>query len=60
VQNRVQLTPLVPQQAGGHIGRIIYNRERTAAEVLQHYDTWTTNQKAEIKNECPQRLPEFS
>ncbi|MGA8492033.1 MAG: LamG-like jellyroll fold domain-containing protein [Terriglobales bacterium] len=34
-------------------GLAIYNRELTAAEVLQHYDAWTTNQNAEIKNEDP-------
>jgi hypothetical protein len=37
-------------------GLAIYNRELTAAEVLQHYHAWTTNQKAEIKNEGPVAL----
>ncbi len=37
-------------------GLAIYNRELTAAEVLQHYDAWTTNQQAEIKNEGPAAL----
>jgi hypothetical protein len=37
-------------------GLAIYNRELTAAEVLQHYDAWTTNQQAKIKNEGPAAL----
>ena len=41
-------------------GLAIYNRELTAAEVLQHYDAWTTNQKAEIKNEGPVALYLFN
>jgi hypothetical protein len=41
-------------------GLAIYNREFTAAEVLQHYDAWTTNQEAEIKNEGPVALYLFN
>jgi hypothetical protein len=41
-------------------GLAIYNRELTAAEVLQHYDAWTTNQEAEIKNEGPVALYLFN
>ena len=41
-------------------GLAIYNRELTAAEVLQHYDAWTTNQKAEIKKEGPAALYLFN
>jgi VanZ family protein len=41
-------------------GLAIYNRELTAAEVLQHYNDWTTNQKAEIKNEGPVALYLFN
>jgi hypothetical protein len=41
-------------------GLAIYNREITAAEVLQHYDAWTTNQQAEIKNEGPVALYLFN
>jgi hypothetical protein len=41
-------------------GLAIYNRELTAAEVLQHYDVWTTNQEAEIKNEGPVALYLFN
>jgi VanZ family protein len=37
-------------------GLAIYDRELTTAEVLQHYDAWTTNQKAQIKNEGPVAL----
>jgi hypothetical protein len=37
-------------------GLAIYNRELTAAEVLQHYDAWTTNQQAKIENEGPAAL----
>ena len=37
-------------------GLAIYNRELTAAEVLQHYEAWTTNQQAKIKNEGPAAL----
>jgi VanZ family protein len=36
---------------GQLMGLAIYDRELNAAEVLQHYDAWTTNQKAQIKNE---------
>ena len=41
-------------------GLAIYNREFTAAEVLQHYDAWKTNQEAEIKNEDPVALYLFN
>jgi hypothetical protein len=41
-------------------GLAIYNRELTAAEVLQDYEAWTTNQKAEIKNEGPVALYLFN
>jgi Concanavalin A-like lectin/glucanases superfamily/VanZ like family len=41
-------------------GLAIYNREFTAAEVLQHYDSWITNQKSEIKNEGPVALYLFT
>ena len=34
-------------------GLAIYDRQLTAAEVLQHYNAWTTSQEAEIKNEHP-------
>jgi len=37
-------------------GLAIYNRELNAAEVLQHYDAWTTNREAEITNESPVAL----
>jgi VanZ family protein len=41
-------------------GLAIYNREFTAAEVLQRYDAWTTNQTAEIKNQDPVALYLFN
>jgi hypothetical protein len=41
-------------------GLAIYNRELTAAEVLQHYDSWTTRQEAEIKNKGPAALYLFN
>jgi hypothetical protein len=41
-------------------GLAVYNRELTAVEVLQHYDAWTTNQKAEMKNESPVALYLFN
>jgi hypothetical protein len=41
-------------------GLAIYNRQFTAAEVLQHYDAWTTNQTAEIKNQGPVALYLFN
>jgi VanZ family protein len=41
-------------------GLAIYNRELAAADVLQHYDAWTTNQTAEIKNESPVALYLFN
>lgn len=41
-------------------GLAIYDRELTATEVLQHYNDWTTNQKAEIKNEGPVALYLFN
>ena len=41
-------------------GLEIYNRELSAAEVLRHYDAWTTTQEAEIKNEGPVALYLFN
>ena len=41
-------------------GLAIYNRELSAAEVLRHYDAWTTTQEAEIKNEGPVALYLFN
>jgi hypothetical protein len=41
-------------------GLAIYNREFTAAEVLQHYDAWTTNQTAEIRKESLVALYRFN
>ena len=41
-------------------GLAIYNREFTAAEVLQHYDAWTTNHTAEIRKESPLALYLFN
>jgi hypothetical protein len=41
-------------------GLATYNRELTAAEVLQHHDAWTTNQQAEILNERPVALYLFN
>jgi VanZ family protein len=41
-------------------GLAIYNRELAAADVLQHYDAWTTNQTAEIKNQGPVALYLFN
>jgi len=53
--------PLVDDGWQGQIrGLAIYNRELTAAEVLQHYAAWTTNQQAEIKNEGPVALYLFN
>jgi VanZ family protein len=46
--------PLTDDGWRGQIkGLAIYNRELTAAEVLQHYEAWTMNQQAEIKNDGP-------
>jgi hypothetical protein len=53
--------PLVDDGWQGQLrGLAIYDRELNAAEVLQHYDDWTTNQKAEIKNEGPVALYLFN
>jgi hypothetical protein len=41
-------------------GLAIYNREFTAAEVLQHYDAWTTNPITETKSEGPVALYLFN
>jgi VanZ family protein len=41
-------------------GLAIYDRELTAGEVSQHYDAWTTNQTAEIRNEGPVALYLFN
>jgi hypothetical protein len=53
--------PLVDNGWQGQLRRLaIYNRELTAAEVLQHYEAWTTNRRAEIKNENPVALYLFN
>ena len=53
--------PLTDDGWQGQIkGLAIYNRELTAAEVSQHYDAWTTNQQAEIKNDGPAVLYLFN
>jgi hypothetical protein len=41
-------------------GLAIFNRGLTAAQVLQHYYAWTTNQNAEIRNEGPVALYLFN
>ena len=41
-------------------GLAVYHRELTEAQVLQHYNAWTTNQNAEIKNEGPMALYLFN
>jgi hypothetical protein len=41
-------------------GLAIYNRALTETQVLQHYNAWTTNQNAEIKNEGPIALYLFN
>ena len=46
--------PLVENGWQGQIrGLAIYNRALTDTQVLQHYNAWTTNKNAEIKNEGP-------
>jgi VanZ family protein len=41
-------------------GLATYNRVLTETQVLQHYNAWTTNQNAEIKNEGPIALYLFN
>jgi VanZ like family/Concanavalin A-like lectin/glucanases superfamily len=41
-------------------GLAVYNRALTEVQVLQHYNAWTTNQNAEIKNESPNSLYLFN
>jgi hypothetical protein len=49
--------PLVDNGWQGQLrGLAIYNRELTPAEVSQHYDAWTTNRQATIKDEGPAAL----
>jgi hypothetical protein len=53
--------PLVDNGWQGQVkGLAVYNRELIAAEVLQHYEAWTTNHQAEIKNENPVALYLFN
>ncbi len=53
--------PLVENGWQGQIrGLAIYNRALTETQVLQHYNAWTTNQNAEIKNEGPIALYLFN
>lgn len=49
--------PLVDNGWQGQLrGMAIYNRELTPAEISQHYDAWTTNRQAAIKDEGPAAL----
>ena len=41
-------------------GLATYDRELTEAQVLQHYNAWTTNQNAQIKSEGPTALYLFN
>jgi VanZ family protein len=41
-------------------GLAVYDRELTEADVAQHYNAWTTNQTAQIKNETPTALYLFN
>jgi VanZ like family/Concanavalin A-like lectin/glucanases superfamily len=53
--------PLVDNGWQGQLkGLAIYGRELTAAEVLQRYQDWTTNQRADIENENPAALYLFN
>jgi len=53
--------PLVEDGWQGQLrGLAIYNRVLTEAQVLQHYEAWTKNQNAEIKNESPIALYLFN
>jgi hypothetical protein len=49
--------PMVENGWQGQLrGLAIYDRELTSAQVMQHYNAWTTNQNAEIGNEGPVAL----
>jgi VanZ family protein len=53
--------PMVDNGWQGQLrGLVIYNRDLAAAEVLQDYDAWRTNQQAEIKNKGPVALYFFN
>ena len=53
--------PLVENGWQGQLrGLAIYNRVLTEAQVLQHFNAWTTNQNAEIKGEGPIALYLFN
>jgi len=53
--------PLVEDGWQGQLrGLAIYNRALTETQVLQHYNAWTKNQNAEIKNEGPIALYLFN
>jgi VanZ family protein len=53
--------PLAKNSWQGQLrGLAVYNRALTETEVLQHYNAWTTNQNAEIKNEGPIALYLFN
>lgn len=49
--------PLVDNGWQGQVmGLAIYDRELTAAQVLQHYDLWVAKRQTEIRNESPSAL----
>jgi VanZ family protein len=53
--------PLADDSWQGQLrGLAIYDRALTEAEVLQHYNDWTTIDRAEIKNEGPVALYLFN
>ena len=53
--------PLVEDGWQGQLrGLAIYDRVLTEVQVRQHYNAWTTNQNAEIKNEGPIALYLFN